>query len=104
MNSMYAMQRADGDWFALDDCGRLRMPVFRSSSEAMRAHIRNPGMLHFKPMIFDERAHKELASADKSGVCFWLVDEPSLSLSRGHPLEHAQLALLIHNATEQPQQ
>jgi len=38
---MYALQRANGDWFALDDHGRFRVPVFRSSSEAMVARARD---------------------------------------------------------------
>ena len=53
MSSLYAMQRANGDWFALDDHGRLRMPVFHSSNAAMHARIRHPGMLLFKPKVFD---------------------------------------------------
>ncbi len=105
MNDMYAMRRANGDWFALDDHGRLRMPVFRSSGAAMHAHSRHPGMLLFKPMVFDERALKALASEEGGGdACFWLVDDPSVSLSRGRPLDHTQFDLLLHSAPEQPQQ
>ena len=101
MNHLYAMQRANGDWFALDDHGRLRVPMFRSHSEAMQARALNPGMLLFKPVVFDERALDDLAptKAEGVGAGYWLVNDPSMTLRRGHPLEHAQLGLLIHDAT-----
>ena len=104
MGILYAMQRANGDWFALDDHGRLRMPVFHNSSAALHARSRHPGMLLFKPTVFDGRALKELA-LEQGGddVFFWLVDEPFINLSRGHSLDHAQFDLLIHKAAEQPQ-
>ena len=105
MSSLYAMRRANGDWFALDDHGRLRMPVFRSSSAAMHARGRHPGMFLFKPMVFDDRALKGLAlEVGGNDVCFWLVDEPFINLSQGRPLDHTQFDLLLHNAPEQPQQ
>jgi len=34
---MYAMQRANGDWFALDQREGFRVPIFSSSREAMQA-------------------------------------------------------------------
>lgn len=102
MSSMYAMQRANGDWFALDDRGRLRVPVFHSRDEAMQARSRNFEMLHFKPMLFGEQALNELASAEtENAACFWLVDDPSIKLKRARPLEHAQLALLVRDARAQ---
>ncbi len=104
MSSLYGMQRANGDWFALDDHGRLRMPVFHSSSAAMHARSRHPGMFLFKPIVFDERALKGLAlEEDTSDVCFWLVDEPFVNLSRGRSLDHTQFDLLMHKTPEQPQ-
>ena len=104
MNSLYAMQRANGDWFALEDNGHLRMPVFHSSSAAMNARSNHWGMFLFKPMIFDDRALKELATEGGGDLCFWLVDDPFINLSRGRSLDHTQFDLLIHNATEQPRQ
>ena len=100
MNLMYAMQRANGDWFAFDDDGRLRVPVFLSSGEAMLARTFNAGMMLFKPVALDERALKSLAPTKPSEgkVCYWLVSNPSLNVNRGRPLEHAQLARLIREA------
>ncbi len=98
MSSMYAMQRANGDWFAFDDHGRLRVPVFRNRNEARQAHARNWGMLLFKPVMVNERALDDLSQKGAEGAAgFWLVDNPLTNLSRGRPLEHAQLALLIHD-------
>lgn len=103
MSSLYGMQRANGDWFALDDYGHLRMPVFRNIGAAMVARSRHWGMMLFKPVLFDEGTLASLAPKDgESAVCFCLVDNPSISLGRGQSLEHAQLALLLHNAPAQP--
>lgn len=102
MSSIYAMQRANGDWFALDDRGRLRVPVFRSTSEAMQARSRNFEMLLFTPVALNEHALNDLAQTETEGAAgFWLVDDPSVKLKRGHPLEHAQLALLVREAAQQ---
>ena len=101
MTSIYAMQRANGDWFAFNDHGRLRVPVFHSSSEAMEARWCNPGMLLFKPVALDERALDDLApteAGDSGG--YWLVNNPSINLRRGRPLQHEQLVLLVHDAAQ----
>ena len=104
MSSLYGMQRANGDWFALDDYGHLRMPVFRSSDAAMEARSRHWGMMLFKPVQFDERALAGLVpKGGESAVYFCLVENPSVSLSRGQRLEHEQLALLLRDAPEQTQ-
>ena len=99
MGSIYAMQRANGDWFGIDHWGRLRVPVFRSQSAAMQARSRNLQMLLFKPVMLDEMALTDLADEANSHVCFWMVDDPSIKLRRGHPLEHAQLSVLVRDTT-----
>jgi hypothetical protein len=104
MNFVYAMQRANGDWFALNDDGRLRVPVFHSTGEAMEARRCNPGMLLFKPVMLDERALNDLApteTEDEAG--YWLVSNPSINLRRGRSLEHEQLVLLVQDATQPAQ-
>jgi hypothetical protein len=45
MTDLYAMQRANGDVFALYDHGRYRVPLFHSAHDAMMARLRNFGML-----------------------------------------------------------
>jgi hypothetical protein len=101
MTSIYAMQRANGDWFALDDEGRLRVPVFHSTSAAMEARWCNPGMMLFKPVVLDERALKDLAPTEaEADAGYWLVSNPSINLRRGRLLEHEQLVLLVRGITQ----
>jgi hypothetical protein len=102
MSNLYAMQRANGDWFAFGNPGCLRMPLFSSSHEAMQARARNWGMLLFRPVVFDERALNELASTgDENGAYFWLMERSSTKLNRGNFIDQAQLALLIHDSVTQ---
>lgn len=101
MNSLYAMQRANGDWFAIKDDGRLRVPVFHTSSDAMQARARNLGMLLFKPVALDQRALVELAETGESAADFLLVTDPSVNFKRARPLKHAQLVLLVLDLAKQ---
>ena len=99
MSSLYAMRRANGDWFALDDHGRLRVPVFSSHQDGMLARCDNWGMWLFQPVALDGRALEELTPAD--GVTetdFWLVDDPFTSLKRGRLIDHAHLSKLVREA------
>ena len=96
-SDIYAMRRANGDWFALDDHGDSRVPVFRSHREAMQARQFNGAMLLFRPVMLDERALNGLASTSEPDH-FWLVDRASVNLRRGQRLDQSQLAALIQNA------
>ena len=101
MTSMYAMRRANGDWFALVDDGRLRVPVFHSTSEAMEARWCNPGMLLFKPVVLDDPALDDLGATEtEDNAGYWLVSNPSIRLKRGRPLEHEQLVLLVQGVAQ----
>ncbi|MCA1577357.1 MAG: hypothetical protein LC794_08345 [Acidobacteria bacterium] len=96
MSDIYVMQRANGDVFALDDHGRFRVPLFRSSRDAIVARLRNFGMLLFKPVQLDDSLLKELVpvgGADE--VEFWLVNDPLINLNRGQLVQPAQLASLM---------
>jgi hypothetical protein len=93
MSGLYAMQRANGDWFALDDHGAFRVPVFRSSSDAMQARAFNVEMLVFSPVALKGIALKELTEENGAGAAqFWLVDEAAVNLKRGHRIEYSQLS------------
>ncbi len=93
MSNLFAMQRANGDWFALDDHGAFRVPVFRSNSDAMQARAFNVEMLVFSPVVLDGIALKDLARQNGTGSYhFWLVDQSAINLKRGHRIEHAQLS------------
>lgn len=99
MSKVYGMQRANGDWFAVEDRRSFRVPVFRSSSEAMQARAFNPEMLLFKPAMLDERALKDLAAEENGDAAyFWLVDESQVNLKRGRHIQYGQLAVLCHEA------
>lgn len=103
MSKMYAMQRANGDWFAFEEEGHLRLPVFLSRHEAMQAQAHNWGMLLFRPAIFGARTLDELAPAGgASGIHFWLADGSSTKLKHGHLIDHARLALLMNGPKEPP--
>jgi hypothetical protein len=96
MSSLYAMRRANGDWFALDDRGRFRVPVFSSRWGGMLARVSHWGMRLFKPVALDARSLAELVSADGVGETdFWLVDDPFTNLNRGRLVDRAQLCLLV---------
>jgi len=96
MSSLYAMQRANGDWFALDERGRFRVPVFSSRQGGLMARVSSWGLRLFKPMALDGRALEELVPADGAGETdFWLVDDPFTSLNRGRLIDRAQLSRLL---------
>ena len=99
MSSLYAMQRANGDWFALDDRGRFRVPLFGSRQGGLMARVSNWGMRLFKPVALDVRTLGELVPADGvSETDFWLVEDPFTTLNRGRLIDRARLSLLVRGA------
>lgn len=102
MSDIFAMQRANGDWFALDHHGRLRLPLFHSSQDAMIARLRNFGLLVFKPVLLNARFLKEIAPLPgEDEVDFCMVEDPFASLNCGSTMGRTQLALLIHRPLPQ---
>ena len=96
MSDIYVMQRANGDVFALDDRGRFRIPLFKSTSDGFLARLRNFGMLLFKPVQLDAGLLKQLVPIGGAAeVDFWLVSDPSINLNRGRLVKPAQLAVLM---------
>lgn len=97
MSAFYAMQRANGDWFALGYREGFRVPVFSSNSEAMQARAFNVEMLVFKPVVVDEGALRDLAPVDgQRPTHFWLVENQSRNMKRGVALDHSELAGLVN--------
>ncbi len=93
MTQLWAMQRANGDWFALDDREGYRVPFFQSSRDATQARAFNVDMLVFHPVKVDEPALRDLCKTNGTGpVHFWLVDREAVNLKRGHRIEQGQLA------------
>lgn len=97
MSSVFAMRRANGDWFALDDNGSFRVPVFHNSAAAMVARSRETGMECFRPVLLDELTFKNLTTTDDGKACFWLVEDPLMKLNRGRALDHQGLAGVMRN-------
>ena len=97
MKTLFAMKRANGDWFALDDRGSFRVPLFRSSAEAMVARSRDTGMECFRPVKLDATAFKNLTTTDEGKACFWLIADPLANLNRGRALDRQQLEKYVSN-------
>jgi hypothetical protein len=95
MKSFYAMRRANGDWFALDDSGHLRMPVFNSAGEAMIARSRDTGMECFRPVAIDARTMEQLRAADGDTTSFFIVSDPLRKLKHARRVGFTELALLV---------
>lgn len=94
MSEIFAMRRANGDWFTLEDDGRMCLPVFNSSHDAFMARLRTVEMLLFSPIALDAGLLNEIVNG-RSEVDFCLVNNPFASLKNGSPLAYAQLASLI---------
>src|SRR5687768_15303233 len=101
INEIYGMRRANGDWFALQGHGRLRVPLFHSSHDALVARLRNFGMLLFKPVALDARLLKEIVCAGSgSEVDLCMVNDPFANLNRGSLIEYPELALKMNDPVE----
>jgi len=99
MNNLFAMRRANGDWFALDDRGRFRVPLFSSRLGGMLARVNHWGMRLFQPTPLDGAALEEMVPAGGVGETdFWLVDDPFTSLNRGRLVDRAQLSLHVRGS------
>ena len=97
MSNVYAMRRANGDWFALDEHGDYRVPLFQSSRHAMQARASNLTMLLFQPVRLDEISLGQLAVGRERNSHFWLVDDAVSNVKRGRRFEHAQLVQLVRD-------
>lgn len=100
MKIFYGMRRANGDWYAVADKDSLRMPIFKSRSDAMTAHSRDSGMECFRPVTFDVRALEELMRTDGDTASFLMISDPFRHLKHGLRLGFTDLAPLIVDSTE----
>lgn len=97
---VYAMQRANGDWFALDDHGRVRVPMFSNRREAMQARSYNSEMLVFKPVQLNARSVGTLAPGKGETPDFCLVEVESTNMKRGQVMNYAELVLLVGDSDQ----
>jgi len=101
MKTLFAMRRANGDWFSIDDGGAFRVPLFQSSGDALLARSRETGMECFRPVLLDARAFENLTTTDEGKACFWLVADPLRELSRGRAIDRQQLVRFIANGADE---
>lgn len=97
VSAIYAMQRANGDWFALDEQGRFRVPLFNTHREAMQARFFNNALLVFKPVLLNPDSVETLAPGNGETSEYWLVENESTSMKRGRLMDYAQLVALVSN-------
>ena len=88
------MRRANGDWFTLEDDGKLLVPLFHTTHDAHMARLRIVEMLVFGPVALDFDLLKVITDAETE-VDFCLVENPFANLKRAHTLSHAQVMALI---------
>lgn len=100
MNNIYAMKRANGDWFALKKHDGLRVPIFYNEDEAIRARTFNVEMLVFTPARLDEGAINNLVRDSVKPSHFWLVELGCPTLTRGRVLTHAELSNMCHQQSQ----
>ena len=100
MKTFYAMRRANGDWYAVADKGNLRVPIFKSSGDAMTARSRDSGMECFRPVTFDVRALEELRRTDSHTASFLVITDPSRHLKHGLRLGFTELTPLMVDSTK----
>ena len=100
MKTLYAMRRANGDWYAVADKSNLQVPIFKSRGDAMTARLRDSGMECFRPVTFDVRAFEELKRTDGNTASFLIISDPSRHLKHGLRLGFTDLAPLIVGSTE----
>ena len=96
MSTVYAMRRANGDWFSSEVDGKLSMPMFRSAHDALMSRLRNFGMLLYKPILLDARLLKQLLSqGGGKDLAFCLIEDPFASLDCGQLIERAQMLNIL---------
>lgn len=96
MSSFCAMQRVSGQWYTIKDNENVCLSIFRNSGEAMQARARTREMMFYRPVVFDSRALKTLASTKEITVCYLLVSSSKIDVKHGEPLTGKQLANLIN--------
>ncbi len=92
---MYAMQRANGEWFTTQIEGRDCLPVFRSFSAAQRVHARVADLMVFLAQPLDSATMAQVSKA-KGQIGYWLVDEfdPTAELTPGRWLSAEELVVI----------
>jgi len=99
VNNLYAMRRANGDWFSFEDDGRQLVPVFHTTHDAFMARLRTVEMLVFSPIALTARLLGEMGD-QPTAVQFCMISNPFASLKRGVSLQHEQVLSLLTTPEE----
>ena len=94
MSSLYAMRRANGDWFSFEDDGKLFVPVFQTTHDAFMARLRTVEMLVFSPTALTAQLLNQILD-EQTALQFCMISNPFASLKRGVSLQQAQVLSLI---------
>jgi len=97
MSDIFAMRGANGDWFALENDGRLCVPIFHSTHDALMARLRKVEMLLFSPVALDTELLNEIVGG-RSEIDSCIINNPFASLKRGLRLPPLQLSSLLTSA------
>ena len=97
MSNLYAMRRANGDWFSFENEGTQLVPLFHSRHDAFMARLRAVEMLVFSPIELTARLLSEIVDAG-AAVQFSMISNPFASLRRGVSLQPAQVLSLVSSA------
>lgn len=101
MSNLYAMQRANGDWFSFADDGKLFVPLFHSTHDAFMARLRSVEMLVFSPIALTAQLLNEILEA-QTGTQFCMISNPFASLKRGVSLRTEQVLSMITDKDAPP--
>jgi hypothetical protein len=99
--TIYAMQRANGDWFGQKQNGRVRVPLFLSHREAMRLRSYDTDLLVFKPVLLDLQLVGDLVPDKGQLIDFLLVESESTSLKHGRIVDHSELMSMVNGSHEE---
>ena len=101
MSNLYAMRRANGDWFSFEDDGKLFVPVFHTPHDAFMARLRTVEMLVYSPTELTAQFLDEIAGQDTASQ-FCIITNPFASLKRGVSLPRAQVLSLLTTEVTAP--
>ncbi|MCI0486836.1 MAG: hypothetical protein L0229_09575 [Blastocatellia bacterium] len=90
MSELFVMRRANGDLFAEQMHGRVRIPVWPSAEAVARYKARNPELMIFWPVRLDRSLMKQIkAGFGKEGrteLFLLSEDAPDAHLDDGKPV------------------
>jgi hypothetical protein len=97
MTDIFAMQRANGDWFAIENHGRMRVPIFHTAHDALMARLRTVEMQLFSPIALNAKLLTEIVSGPAE-VELSIIDDPFAGLRQGLLSSQSDVTALLASA------